>query len=614
MHRHIFVFCFSLILFTVHCPLFTRQVIAADFFVSPTGSDSNPGTSINNPFQTVQKGVNSALNPGDTISVLPGTYRQTSGSTSAAFVEIMGKHGQPGKNIILKAYDAQNPPTLMGYGHAIRIVGSSYYTVDGFDITDTYHAAVTIGLADYITIQNNHIHFGFTGFCDGTETAPDPFTGCTAGAIKGRYYTTGVPIVEYDGTQNPGMHFCKTTNCQILNNHIENADEALYVGSAGNVVNDDCYHPAYNDGRLWTEANVIAGNFLENAMDEAIELKSDTRNNHIHHNVVRSTRRNWGSTMIEIRGHLNEVNNNIVVGAPVIAIRNHSENPGDPGPDRVSNYTFTRNGVLLYKSSYENYLHHNYVYYFSEFAPSGYGIVSNDTSAANRVEHNTIVGVNQFSGHISEYISIKTQATPSAIILNNLMIGTRRSSDASDTRYEYHLLTSVNYFPATSDYNAYFPGLKTNNTSCVIGFGTLGIICQNNNVHNQSVGYEYHSQFLSANPTRSDDSLCAKDQLLTLPITQLSDRIIYCSTPVPGSAILSSASDGTNIGAYEYAPAPAPLASPQPTGAGGYDFNLDGVVDYRDLLLFLACPAEALCEGGPRFTSIFDYNRLLKSL
>jgi len=536
--------------FTVHNG--STGIVSRTYYVATTGSDTNNGISINTPFKTIQKAVDLATSPGDTILVLPGVYRQTSGTTSSGLITIVDKHGSAGNHITLKAHDPNNsglPTTLMGYGHAIRIVGSSYYTVDGFDITDTYHSAISSGVSDHITISNNHIHFGFTGFCQGNETGD--FQGCTVGAVKGRYYTTGAPIVEYDQVQNTGMTICKTTNSQIINNRIENVDEGIYLGTAGDVTNSDCYASDYglNLSRMWTEGNVLSGNLIENSVDEAIELKPDTRNNIVQANVVRSTRQNNGSTAIEIRGHYNEVSQNIVVGAPVIGIRAHSESPGDPGPDRGEAYTYVKSGVLRYMSSYKNYLHHNYVYYFSQFQPSGYGMVSLDTSAANRIEHNTIVGVNDSPVNVSEYASLKTVSKTETTVTNNLRVGVRRSSSAGITRYEYHLLSYAGFLPQASNYNEYYPRLRNNN-ECVVGLGTLGIICQNNSSQNATLGYEYNSLFLDQSPLVID-GLCSKDSLLALPMAELKDRVLNCSVPLIGSAIVGAAGDGTNIGAYQ---------------------------------------------------------------
>jgi len=50
-------------------------VAAADFYVAPAGSNANPGTK-EKPFATIQAGVNQ-LQPGDTLLVRAGTYRET---------------------------------------------------------------------------------------------------------------------------------------------------------------------------------------------------------------------------------------------------------------------------------------------------------------------------------------------------------------------------------------------------------------------------------------------------------------------------------------------------------------------------------------------------------
>ena len=49
---------------------------ATEYFVAPTGSDSNPGT-MASPFATIQKGHNVAV-AGDTVWLRAGTYKNTS--------------------------------------------------------------------------------------------------------------------------------------------------------------------------------------------------------------------------------------------------------------------------------------------------------------------------------------------------------------------------------------------------------------------------------------------------------------------------------------------------------------------------------------------------------
>src|SRR5262245_24416560 len=61
-----FLKTFALTVFTF------APAVAADFYVSPSGSDSNPGTQAQ-PFATVQKAL-SVIASGDTIYLRGGTY------------------------------------------------------------------------------------------------------------------------------------------------------------------------------------------------------------------------------------------------------------------------------------------------------------------------------------------------------------------------------------------------------------------------------------------------------------------------------------------------------------------------------------------------------------
>ena len=49
---------------------------SAEYFVAKNGSDSKDGSSLQNAFLTIQKGVD-ALNPGDTLTIAPGEYTQS---------------------------------------------------------------------------------------------------------------------------------------------------------------------------------------------------------------------------------------------------------------------------------------------------------------------------------------------------------------------------------------------------------------------------------------------------------------------------------------------------------------------------------------------------------
>jgi hypothetical protein len=180
------------------------------------------------------------------------------------------------------------------------------------------------------------------------------------------------------------------------------------------------------------------------------------------------------------------------------------------------------------------------------------GIDSGSSSAANNISHNTIVGENNFTA-VSEYASIKSNSINITSVKNNLMIGVRRKDTApGQVKYEYHLLSYDAYLPNISNYNAYYSRLKNDSSTCVVSLGSKGIVCENNHNTNLNVGYEYNSKFMDQNPIKSDDSLCEKTLLISLPIEELNSRIIYCSTPLPTSGIRNASDDGYDIGALNY--------------------------------------------------------------
>ncbi|MEI7578430.1 MAG: right-handed parallel beta-helix repeat-containing protein [bacterium] len=556
--------------------LFVVPVFASStYYVAPDGDDSNSGLSISTPFKTIQKGIDMTSAPGDTILVIPGNYTQSDNNIYGEVASFVNKHGALGNNIILKAYDPDQRPVLKGYS-GIRLVNSSYITIDGFEIVDISRSGFPIYISSDLTIKNNYIHLGFDGNCSPSEIGE--YAGCTyysslgIGEVKGRHDKNGVTIVEHDGSQNTGFSICKTINSTFSNNTIENLDESFYVGSAGNVVSGNCWSPEQGFSRTWVEGNVIENNNIINSWNEAVELKPDTRNNIVRGNTISATRQFVEGSEIDVRGHNNEITDNVIVGSPNNGIRVMSESPSDPGSDRVEAYKYLNSeSVPTYMASYENNIHHNYLYSWAQFTYNANGISITERSAANIIKNNTIVGISETSGNVSEYTSIKSLSYPGIenVIMNNLMIGARRVSGSGITRGEYHVYSYAGYLPAESDFNAYYPKTKTDSTTCVVRLGSLAIKCLNNDPYNEQQAYEFHSKFMDTNPTISDESQCSRAQLLALPIEQLRDRVILCSTPNIGSPIISSANDGTNIGAYQENPSPTPTPTltdtPTPT-------------------------------------------------
>ena len=87
-------------------------VLAAEFFMSPTGNDADPGT-LEKPFATVER-AQEAVAPGDTVSIRGGDYALHENQIARkeriwAYVTYLNKSGTPGRRITYQAYQNERP-------------------------------------------------------------------------------------------------------------------------------------------------------------------------------------------------------------------------------------------------------------------------------------------------------------------------------------------------------------------------------------------------------------------------------------------------------------------------------------------------------------------------
>ena len=121
---------------------------ATQYYVSVSGSDSNPGTS-SLPWRTIQKAANTMV-AGDTVTVLAGNYPER--------VQV-SRSGAAGAQI---TFQASGVVTMRGF-----TVRGNYVTIRGFDISNTPNAwADGQGIfvqANYCVIENNYVHYATRG-------------------------------------------------------------------------------------------------------------------------------------------------------------------------------------------------------------------------------------------------------------------------------------------------------------------------------------------------------------------------------------------------------------------------------------------------------------------
>jgi parallel beta-helix repeat protein len=129
------------LLFTISL-LKTFTSFATNYFVSPTGSNSNNGLTTATAFQTLQYAANLTV-PGDTVFAMNGTYTN---SNSASNILNIYNSGTASQWIVYKNYLGHNPQIKLNANNwaGIQVQGADYIIIDGFSV---------IGNNDSITLS-----------------------------------------------------------------------------------------------------------------------------------------------------------------------------------------------------------------------------------------------------------------------------------------------------------------------------------------------------------------------------------------------------------------------------------------------------------------------------
>jgi hypothetical protein len=134
-----------LIILAVLLALLPALVSAATYYVSTTGSDSNLGTSLSQPWRTIGK-ANSLVQPGDIVYVRAGTYAEVIEpyvtGTSSGKITYKNYNGE---QVILRGESGKLTVVSIGWAFHGNWNGRSYIVVDGFTIQKSDMSATSDG-------------------------------------------------------------------------------------------------------------------------------------------------------------------------------------------------------------------------------------------------------------------------------------------------------------------------------------------------------------------------------------------------------------------------------------------------------------------------------------
>jgi hypothetical protein len=223
----------------------------ASFYVSTTGSDSNPG-SLAAPWRTIQKAANT-LTAGSTVYVRGGIYSElvgiaVSGSSSGGFITFQSYAGE------IAIIDGTSIGIGSGTTDVVLMDNSSYIRWMGFEIRNfrssladhEVNGISVYGTAHHIEILNNKIHH--------IESNAVVTSGGNAHAItvQGTHSTIAMTDILIDGNEVYNMRTGTSesvtvngnvTNWSVTNNNVHDCnniaiDAAGHYGVCPNATND----------------------------------------------------------------------------------------------------------------------------------------------------------------------------------------------------------------------------------------------------------------------------------------------------------------------------------------------------------------------------------------
>ena len=190
-------------------------VAATNIYVSPTGSDSNPGTQTA-PVKTITR-ADALASAGSTVHVAAGTYYVSAPSKDNAGI-VTRKSGTASARIRFVS-DVKWGAKIVVSGTGITWDSrGNYVDIDGFQITGSgRHGLLASGA--YLTFKNNFIHdLTVSGGCNGS-----------GGAAIDTYGTVGNVVIDRNIVRNIGYRFIGSCN----------TIQGIYIANANNVVTNN---------------------------------------------------------------------------------------------------------------------------------------------------------------------------------------------------------------------------------------------------------------------------------------------------------------------------------------------------------------------------------------
>jgi parallel beta-helix repeat protein len=299
----------------------------ADYYVSKSGNDSNPGTEAQ-PWKTIQKAANT-LTAGDTVYIKAGSYyERVQPQKSGSAGNYITYTAYPGDTVIIDGSGISLP---YDWGGLFDISNRSYIKVSGLQIKNAgpndNNCGILVDYGNYITLENNYTYNTTSsgiGVWDSSNITLDG---------------NEVELACNDGEQEC-ISVAVTDTFVVKNNHVHNGGPGS-IGAEGICLKDGSRNGKAYNNRVH-DMNRL-GIYLD-AWDK------HTYNIEVYSNIVYDINGNDGITLASESGGLLEnitIYNNIVYNADEngIAITRNGDSATHPMKNiTIINNTFYNNG------------------------------------------------------------------------------------------------------------------------------------------------------------------------------------------------------------------------------------------------------------------------------
>ncbi|MEU5771416.1 sigma-70 family RNA polymerase sigma factor [Streptomyces asoensis] len=195
----------------------SAKPLVPTYFVSSSGSDSNPGTSSTSPLRTPQKAADLA-GPGDVVAVMNGTYTEPRKGSNVLTIK---RSGRPGAPITFVAYPGHRPvlnPRTAWNG--ISVYGASHIVIKNLEVKGN-NAALSLADAERSS----------------SKTDPTYNTNCItveknreSGAFPHHVDITGNLV---HGCAGGGISAIEADHVNIIDNHVHSNSWFTVYGASG---------------------------------------------------------------------------------------------------------------------------------------------------------------------------------------------------------------------------------------------------------------------------------------------------------------------------------------------------------------------------------------------